>query len=294
LLEKYPYYDSLSNKYYSTDLSYTKRSSLEYESNLIFERRYSYDVEGRLKNFESSGKIDDKKISAQYRYDPFGRRIGKLLSTSSGVKSIFYIYNRFGLLAESDENGAVTKAYAFNPTKAVAGTWSSEPLWQANVAKSDLRDSGSKYNYLHVDNLGAPILATDSDGFVAWETIYGAYGIPYIFLDNAEINLRYPGQYFDEESNSNYNFFRNYRYDIGRYIQADPIGVDGGLNLYSYSNNNPLIYFDIFGLQALGCNDYVLGRPRIVTTEMPIEEHLYTLYIPGASYENPGAKAGGA
>jgi RHS repeat-associated protein len=45
-----------------------------------------------------------------------------------------------------------------------------------------------------------------------------------------EFPLRYPGQYFDKETNLHFNYFRDYDPAIGRYTQSDPIGLRGGLN----------------------------------------------------------------
>jgi RHS repeat-associated protein len=42
-----------------------------------------------------------------------------------------------------------------------------------------------------------------------------------------EFNLRFPGQYFDSETNLHYNYFRDYSPQTGRYQQSDPIGMDG-------------------------------------------------------------------
>ena len=50
----------------------------------------------------------------------------------------------------------------------------------------------------------------------------------------AELNLRYPGQYADEEPGQFYNYFRNYDPKGGRYTQADPIGLDGGWSRFFY------------------------------------------------------------
>jgi RHS repeat-associated protein len=57
-----------------------------------------------------------------------------------------------------------------------------------------------------------------------------------------------PGQYYDQETNNYYNYFRDYDPATGRYIQSDPIGLDGGLNTYTYVSNNPVIYIDQNGL----------------------------------------------
>ena len=64
-------------------------------------------------------------------------------------------------------------------------------------------------------------------------------------------NLRFPGQYFDSETNANYSYFRDYDPQTGRYRQSDPMGLHGGMNTYIYVRGNPLRNMDPFGLQAL-------------------------------------------
>lgn len=59
---------------------------------------------------------------------------------------------------------------------------------------------------------------------------------------------RLPGQYADVETGLFYNYHRNMNSLTGRYMQSDPIGLDGGLNPYQYAESNPLKYTDPLGL----------------------------------------------
>ncbi|WP_269750002.1 RHS repeat domain-containing protein, partial [Pseudomarimonas arenosa] len=69
---------------------------------------------------------------------------------------------------------------------------------------------------------------------------------------NCASRLRFPGQYYDSESGLHYNYFRDYDPSTGRYIESDPIGLDGGPNTYAYVEGRPLITFDDKGLNASG------------------------------------------
>jgi RHS repeat-associated protein len=88
-----------------------------------------------------------------------------------------------------------------------------------------------------------------------WSATYDAFGKAAV--DNAATvtsNLRLPGQYFDAETNLHYNWMRYYDPEKGGYITRDPIGLDGGMNVYTYVENNPLIYIDPFGLKLCKIN----------------------------------------
>jgi RHS repeat-associated protein len=62
-------------------------------------------------------------------------------------------------------------------------------------------------------------------------------------------NLRFPGQYYDQETTLNYNVNRYYESDTGRYDQADPLGWQGNqASLYAYVRGNTLTFIDPFGL----------------------------------------------
>ncbi len=127
--------------------------------------------------------------------------------------------------------------------------------------------NGSRHYAVHTDHLNTPRRLTQSDKKIAWQWAYSAFGEEqpttgrnrYVdpsttpnagstTIADVTFNLRYPGQYFDKESNLHYNYFRSYDSRTGRYTQADPIDLQGGWNKYNYVSANPLAATDLFGL----------------------------------------------
>lgn len=113
-------------------------------------------------------------------------------------------------------------------------------------------DTAAQAYYIHSDHLNTPRIVTDSSNVAVWRSLpttepFGDAAPeedPNSIGTSFKFNLRFPGQYFDKETNTSYNYFRDYDPSIGRYVQSDPIGLGGGINTYSYVGAAPLDYAD--------------------------------------------------
>jgi RHS repeat-associated protein len=175
-------------------------------------------------------------INAQYTYNYQGERVAKSVN---GVKQ-YFIYSPDGkLIAEADESGVVTKEYVY--------------LQQTPLALMTQED----VYYYHNSHLDTPMSLTNDQQEIVWQAKYDAFGKATLNSHDIESNLRFPGQYFDEESGLHYNYFRDYDPELGRYIQSDPIGLAGGMNTYAYVGGNPISRVDPLGLASFKFDAYV-------------------------------------
>jgi RHS repeat-associated protein len=137
------------------------------------------------------------------------------------------------------------------------------------VARSFAVAAGGQVYFIHADHLGTPRVITKStDNSKVWE-----WGNAEPFGDNApnedpnatgtafKFNLRFPGQYFDQETGTHYNYYRDYEPATGRYVQSDPIGLRGGLNTYVYVGGAPLAFTDPSGLVTYQCKRPLGDKP---------------------------------
>ena len=251
-------YDKMGNRLTSSDTaenwSYNDNNELcSYDTSSFF-----YDdngnmvqktVDGVVVNFVYSPEdrligIRDgsNQVIASYFYDPFGRRLWKEVK---GVRTYFH-YSDEGLIGEYDENGIEIKTIGYKPNS----TWTTDPLFMK---------VGSEYYFYQNDHLGTPQKMTDTNGTVIWSAKYNSFGRTTIEAETITNNVRYPGQYHDNEKELIYNWHRFYDPIRGRYIRTDPIGFKGGNNQYTYAYNNPITKYDFSGLVVYADCYYVSG-----------------------------------
>ena len=151
------------------------------------------------------------------------------------------------------------------------------------VTMSTTASAQSTIYFVHSDHLGTPQVLTDKDQNVVWKV---EEQLPFgEVAESGSISqpIRFPGQYADEETGYSYNYFRDYDPSLGRYLQSDPIGLQGGLNTYGYVFQNPTRFIDPLGLQTT-----VIYSPggidhTAVHIDNPLGEPM--LYDPNGDYQ---------
>lgn len=177
--------------------------------------------------------------SVNYLYDGKNRRIVKAGTDSATV--FLYDETGSGLIAEYTAQGELIRGYGYEP----GGLFTTDP-----VTFKTPTDTGYDFAYYQNDHLGTPQQLVKSSGEVIWQASYDAFGEVVLDIETVEQPLRFPGQYYDLESELHYNWNRYYDSGVGRYVSSDPIGKEGGKNLFIYAKNSPLYYLDPYGLKV--------------------------------------------
>lgn len=160
-------------------------------------------------------------------------------------------------------------------------------LRQGNLRRGD--PYPGEWLHIHADHLGSPraITRPAANNAVVWRWALegSAFGQHPAEADPdrdgvaLEFNLRYPGQYYDSVTGWHYNYFRDYEPGTGRYVQSDPIGLEGDISTFRYTWGNPLIMLDPNGLQSWTCTRPMRGLPVAVA---PSHGFLCTTRIDGS------------
>ncbi len=165
---------------------------------------------------------------AAYSYDALYRRVKKV--TAGGTTTRYVPANSGQLLTEYGVTGGWNRDYIYLNGQLVARV--------SSVA-------GEGVQYVVNDHQGTPIALVDSAKTVRWKAKWYPFGEIYSETVSATNDVRFPGQLRDDESGLYYNWHRYYGPTIGRYYQADPLGLySGDYNLYRYADGNPTRYTD--------------------------------------------------
>jgi len=272
-------YDALGNRLTQTDATGTSTYLYEAQSNRLTSitdntgtTPYSYDANGNPLTIGSD----------TYAYNPDNR-----LLQYQGATTASYVYNHQGLRTQKttaqgstqyvyDTRGHLIAEYGTNNNHKEYVYLNDEPL-------ALIEDNN--FYYIHNDHLATPQQITDQTQTVVWAADYKPFGEVTTTITAVENRIRFPGQYYDGESGLHYNYFRDYNPKVGRYNQADKLDIVGrtidpqlvmlgfgdagwfefngktyydnksdySVHLnhpYGYANQNPLYWYDSFGLDV--------------------------------------------
>ena len=214
-----------------------ERFSYDYRGNLVLREdeerttRYEYDSNEQLIRSMLRGR--------EWRsdYDALGRRTKKRYSG----QTTNYYWDNDRLAAEISDDGGI-RIYLY------ANEWALAPFLYLDYRHIDSDPQSGIVKYLFTNHLGVPEQVEDDSGKLIWQGEAAPYGeIRTEFGSRSEINLRFPGHYYDAETGLHYNRFRYYDPILGCYTQYDPLGIAGEDNLYAYLAN-PLTGVDLLGL----------------------------------------------
>ena len=218
----------------------------------------SYDAQGRLASLGGPPNMGGPPSSAAaFSYDALGNRI--LFGNHIFVPDHSDPLKR--PLIECDADGTPLRYYIWGPGRLLG-------FIDACRAGSPL--PADTLTVVHSDEQGSVIALTDTDGGLLYRASYSPHGedwgfagtnaTPFAWLGGLGV-MRTPPLGSSATTNSQFSIFnsqfyltrhRLYSPALRRFLSADPLGIDGGFNLYAYANGTPLAYVDPLGLCASG------------------------------------------
>ena len=222
-------YGNLSYTYTANGELRTKTDSATSETTT-----YTYDVRGNLTRVDlPSGDV------IEYLLDGQDRRVGK---KRNGTLEKQWLYkDGLNIVAELDGTGNLVSRFVY----------ASKP----NIPAFMMR-GGVTYRIIS-DHLGSPrVIVNVSTGAVTWRANFDAWGNRTLIAGVGDfVPFGFAGGQFDGDTGLTRFGARDYDPNVGRWTSKDPIGFEGGVALYGYSNFDPINEIDPSGLVPEECDD---------------------------------------
>jgi RHS repeat-associated protein len=218
-----------SNRYTSFDgysLEYDAEGHLTRKYKTGFEQRMTWNASGQLASVTTNG------VTVTYGYDGLGRRVRR---TENG-ESRYFLYDREDLRMETDGSGAPLRTYTY---------WPAIDRPHSVRVTSGGRSDIYYYALDHPNNVAGLL---DVVGGLAAEYRYKPFGELESAADSIGQPLRFMGRELDFRTGLYYVRNRWYDASLARFVSEDPAGAAGGLNTYTYADNDPINKTDPSGL----------------------------------------------
>ncbi|AJT61759.1 hypothetical protein T261_0066 [Streptomyces lydicus] len=209
---------------------------------------YTWNAEDRL-----TSVITPDGTTWRYFYDPFGRRIAKqrlAVDAYTVAEQTDFTWDGPTLTEQT--------AHTLDTPEAITLTWDHQgliPLAQTErkttspeLPSAPQRLIDQRFFAIVTDLVGTPTMLVSEAGDIAWQiraTLWGQ--ATWNETATAYTPLRFLGQYFDPETQLNYNFHRHYDTATARYLSPDPLGLEPAPNHFTFVNN-PHLSTDPLGL----------------------------------------------
>ncbi len=249
------WYDNIGNRESATNngetTTYTANSLNQYTSIINGGLKIlSYDLDGNLTNdsvFTYTWDCENRLIGvssngseiASYKYDYMGRRYEK---TVNGVTNQF-VYDGWAMIQEQNSAGVKSYVYGLDLSGTLQGAGTISGILMANL-------NGTNAFFCYDANGNVTDLV-GSNGNPSAHYEFDPYGNTIVKTGAlADANsYRFSTKYTDSETGLLYYGFRFYSTKLSRWISRDPIGEQGGKNLYGFVRNNPIKKVDKLGLE---------------------------------------------
>ena len=190
---------------------------------------YKWDGENRLVRFANA----TANKSSSFSYDGFGRLVRIVDKVGSGITadhSYFWCGTVRCLAHDNTKNGSPVSTQYFDQGAIVSGT---------------------AYYYVK-DQLGSVTQLVNASGAISAQYGYDPYGNLTVIGGTLLSDIGYAGYFYHAVSGLNFALFRAYDPAHARWLNRDPIGETGGINLYAYVGGRPVSYVDPSGHLAIG------------------------------------------
>ena len=210
------------------NITYDNNGNMSSVTNACGTTNYTWDVRNRLTAINGFN-TDCSMLSASFKYDAIGRRIEKTINSTTTK----YLYDGMDIIQEIQ-----------------TGVPSANYIRTLNIDEPLARITQSAVRFYMTDALGSVIALTDENGVVKTTYSYDPFGNVSISGEASDNPFQYTGRENDGTGLYYYRA-RYYSPELQRFISEDPIGLAGGINLYSYVGNNPVNKKDPLGLDDL-------------------------------------------